>query len=277
MRRPFLYRGAVIAVPTGVTAGTDKSTAPPLADRFNKWAGRTMAASGYKRVLLKVSGEALSGEESFIEASILDRMARQIVDLAATGVQIAIVIGGGNLFRGMAVADSGGDRVIGDQMGMLGTVINALALGDAIKRVGGKSHVFSNVSMPTIAETFTPRAGIAALENGDVVLCAGGTGSPFFTTDTAAALKAVELECDVLLKGTKVDGVYDADPATHPNAKRFEAISHEEVIARNLRVMDTAAFALARDNRLPIIVYALHAEQGLSGVLNGTTPCTRVG
>ncbi len=237
-----------------------------------------MAASGYGRVLLKVSGEALAGERSYgIEADFLDKVARQVVELARTGVEIAIVIGGGNIFRGMAVSTSGGDRVIGDQMGMLATVINALALGDAIRRLGGKSHVFSNVSMPTIAETFTQRAGLAALEAGDVVLCAGGTGSPFFTTDTAAALKAVELNCDVLLKGTKVDGVYDSDPRLNPDANRFDTISHEEVIARNLKVMDTAAFALARDNHLPIIVYALDAEQGLSGVLGGTAPCTRVG
>ena len=237
-----------------------------------------MAGSNYKRVLLKISGEALAGEQSYgIEAGFLDRVAGQVVELAKTGIQIAIVIGGGNIFRGMAVAAGGGDRVIGDQMGMLATVINALALGDAIRRLGGKPHVFSNVSMPTIAETFTQRAGVAALEDGAILLCAGGTGSPFFTTDTAAALKAVELGCDALLKGTKVDGVYDADPATNPDAKRFDAISYDEVIRRNLRVMDTAAFALARDNRLPIIVYALDNEQGLSGVLGGTTPCTRVG
>ncbi|MBU1175400.1 MAG: UMP kinase [Alphaproteobacteria bacterium] len=237
-----------------------------------------MAVSDYKRVLLKVSGEALAGDQSSgIESDFLNKVAGQIVELARTGIEIAIVIGGGNIFRGMAVAASGGDRVTGDQMGMLATVINSLALGDAIRRLGGKSHVFSNVSMPTIAETFTQRAGIAALENGAVLLCAGGTGSPFFTTDTAAALKAVELKCDVLLKGTKVDGVYDADPATNPHARRFDAIGYDEVIRRNLRVMDTAAFALARDNRLPIIVYALDNEQGLSGVLGGTTPCTRVG
>lgn len=237
-----------------------------------------MAGSDYKRVLLKISGEALAGDQSYgIEAGFLDKVAGQVVELSKTGIQIAIVIGGGNIFRGMAVAAGGGDRVIGDQMGMLATVINALALGDAIHRLGGKSHVFSNVSMPTIAETFTQRACIAALEDGAIVLCAGGTGSPFFTTDTAAALKAVELKCDVLLKGTKVDGVYDSDPATNPDAKRFDAVSYDEVIRRNLRVMDTAAFALARDNRLPIIVYALDNEQGLSGVLGGATPCTRVG
>lgn len=237
-----------------------------------------MAGTVYKRVLLKISGEALAGTQGHgIEGSVLDKVAGQIVDLANAGVEIAIVIGGGNVVRGMSVAASGGDRIIGDQMGMLATVINALALGDAIHRLGGKSHVFSNVSMPTIAETFTQRAGIAALEDGAVILCAGGTGSPFFTTDTAAALKAVELKCDALLKGTKVDGVYDSDPAINPDAKRYESVSYDEVIRRNLKVMDTAAFALARDNRLPIIVYALDNEQGLSGVLGGTAPCTRVG
>ena len=237
-----------------------------------------MAASAYKRVLLKISGEALAGDQVYgIKAAVLDRVAQQVVDLARSGVEIAIVVGGGNVVRGMSVAASGGDRVIGDQMGMLATVINALALGDAVHRLGGKSHVFSNVSMPTIAETFTQRAAIAALEDGAVILCAGGTGSPFFTTDTAAALKAVELRCDALLKGTKVDGVYDADPATHPEAKRFDSIGYNEVIQRDLKVMDTAAFALARDNHLPIIVYALDNEQGLGGVLGGTAPCTRVG
>ncbi len=237
-----------------------------------------MADPNYRRVLLKVSGEALAGENATgIEAEFLNRIARQVVDLARTGIEIAVVIGGGNIFRGLSIAASGGDRVVGDQMGMLATVINALALGDAIRRFGGRPHVFSNVSMPTIAETFTQRAGIAALEGGAIVLCAGGTGSPFFTTDTAAALKAVELKCDVLLKGTKVDGVYDSDPKTNRDARRFDTIGYDEVIARNLRVMDTAAFALARDNSLPIIVYALDTEQGLGGVLGGTAPCTRVG
>jgi len=237
-----------------------------------------MTKPRFKRVLLKISGEALAGDQSYgIEPHFLDAVAKQIVELARSGVEIAIVIGGGNIFRGMAVAAGGGDRVIGDHMGMLGTVINALALGDAIRRNGGRSHVFTSVSMPSIADTFTQRAAIAALEGGAIVLCAGGTGNPFFTTDTAAALKAIELRCEVLLKGTKVDGVYDADPVTHPGARRFEHITHDEVIARNLRVMDTAAFALARDNGLPIIVYALDNAHGLPGVLSGQTPSTRVG
>jgi uridylate kinase len=236
-----------------------------------------MAKSPYKRILLKVSGEALAGDQSYgIEADFIDGVARQIVDLAKSGIEIGIVIGGGNIFRGMAVAAKGGDRVIGDHMGMLGTVINALALGDAIRRNGGRSHVFTSVSMPSIADTFTQRGAIAAIENGSIVICAGGTGNPFFTTDTAAALKAIELRCDVLLKGTKVDGVYSADPVTVPNATRFTEVSYDEVITKNLRVMDTAAFALARDNRLPIIVYALDVAEGLVGVLEGRAKRTVV-
>ncbi len=237
-----------------------------------------MSKPGYSRVLLKVSGEALAGDQSYgIEPEFINAVARQIVDLTRSGIQVAIVIGGGNIFRGMSVAARGGERVTGDHMGMLGTVINSLALGDAIRRAGGRPHVFSSVSMPSICDTFTQRAAIAALEGGATVICAGGTGNPFFTTDTAAALKAIELRCDVLLKGTKVDGVYSADPETTPDAERYDEISHEDAIARDLRVMDTAAFALARDNGLPIIVYALSAAEGPLGVLEGRTPSTRVG
>jgi uridylate kinase len=237
-----------------------------------------VAKQAFSRVLLKVSGEALAGDQSYgIEPEFLNAVASQIVDLARAGVQVAIVIGGGNIFRGMAVAAKGGDRVTGDHMGMLGTVINSLALGDAIRRQGGRSHVFSSVTMPSIADTFTQRAATAALEGGAVVICAGGTGNPFFTTDTAAALKAIELRCDVLLKGTKVDGVYADDPATNPDAERFDTIGYDEVIRRNLRIMDTAAFALARDNSLPIIVYALSGPGGILGVLDGTALSTRIG
>jgi len=234
--------------------------------------------SAYKRILLKVSGEVLAGDQSFgIEPEFLKAMAQQIADVAKKGVQIGVVIGAGNIFRGMAVAANGTDRVTADLMGMLGTVINSLALSNAITRAGVKSKVFSAVSMPSVADTFTARAAKAALEEGYVVVLAGGTGNPFFTTDTAAALKAIELDCDVLLKGTKVDGVYSEDPFKNPDAKRFDTISHEEVIARNLRVMDTAAFALARDNGLPILVYALDDKEGLAGVLEGRTRSTRVG
>ncbi|WP_055049204.1 UMP kinase [Devosia sp. A16] len=237
-----------------------------------------MAKSAYKRILLKVSGEVLAGDQSFgIEPKFLHAMADQIAEVAKSGIQVAIVIGAGNIFRGMAVAAKGGDRVTSDLMGMLGTVINSLALGDAIEQKGLKVKVYSNVPMETVADTFTARDANLALSDGYVVVCAGGTGSPFFTTDTAAALKAIELRCDVLLKGTKVDGVYSEDPKKNPEAKRFETISHEEVIAKDLRVMDTAAFALARDNGLPIIVYALDDKEGLKGVLAGRAKSTRVG
>jgi uridylate kinase len=237
-----------------------------------------MAGSDFRRVLLKVSGEVLAGDQSFgIEPSFLHSVASQIAELARSGVEVAVVIGAGNIFRGMANAAKGADRVTSDLMGMLGTVINSLALGDAIEQKGVKVKVYSNVPMETVADTFTARDALRALEEGNVVLCAGGTGSPFFTTDTAAALKAIELRCDVLLKGTKVDGVYSADPRLDPTAERFERISHEEVIARDLKVMDTAAFALARDNALPIIVYALDDREGLMGVIAGRAKSTRVG
>ena len=237
-----------------------------------------MAKSAFKRILLKVSGEVLAGDQTFgIQPEFLHAMADQIAAASRSGVQIVIVIGAGNIFRGMAVAAKGADRVTGDVMGMLGTVINSLALGDAIEQKGLPVKVYSSVPMPTVADTFTARDANQSLADGFVVICAGGTGNPFFTTDTAAALKAIELRCDVLLKGTKVDGVYTEDPKKIPGAKRFETISHDEVIARDLRVMDTAAFALARDNGLPIIVYALDDKAGLMGVLTGRTKSTRVG
>ncbi|HVW91022.1 MAG TPA: UMP kinase [Devosia sp.] len=237
-----------------------------------------MAESAYKRILLKVSGEVLAGDKSFgIEQQFLDATARQIAEAAKTGVQIAIVTGGGNIIRGMSAAAGGADRVTADMMGTLGTVINALALSSAVSQAGAKSKVFSATTMPSVADTYTARAAKAALDEGYVVVLGGGTGNPFFTTDTAAALRAIELECDVVLKGTKVDGVYSDDPKKNPNAERYETISHEEVIRRDLKVMDTAAFALARDNGLPILVYALDDEGGLMGVLSGRTRSTRVG
>jgi len=232
----------------------------------------------YSRILLKVSGEVLAGDQNFgIQNTFLASLAGQIAQTVRLGHQIGIVIGAGNIFRGLDVVANGGDRVTGDLMGMLGTIINSLALGEAVRKTGVPARVFSSVPMPSIADTFTARAAKAAMNNGEVVICGGGTGNPFFTTDTAAALKAVELECDILLKGTKVDGIYSADPLSNPQASRFDQISHEEVIARDLKVMDTAAFALARDNKLPILVYELDAPEGLAGVLDGRVPSTRVG
>jgi len=237
-----------------------------------------MAKSAYKRILLKVSGEALSGDQSFgIKPEFLDKVAAQIAGVANSGVDVAIVTGGGNIFRGMSVAAENGDRVTADMMGTLGTIINSLAVASALTRAGVKAKVFSAVTMPSIADSYTARAAKAALDEGYVVVLGGGIANPFFTTDTAAALRAIELDCDVVLKGTNVDGVYSADPKKHPDATRYDTISHAEVIARDLRVMDTAAFALARDNGLPIIVYALDDPAGLTGVLEGRAKSTRVG
>jgi uridylate kinase len=237
-----------------------------------------MAQSAYKRILLKVSGEALSGDQSFgIKPEFLDKIAAQIAEVARSGVAVAIVTGGGNIFRGMSMAAEGADRVTADMMGTLGTIINSLAVASALTRAGVKAKVFSAVTMPSIADSYTARAAKAALEDGYVVVLGGGIANPFFTTDTAAALRAIELDCDVVLKGTTVDGVYSADPKKHPEATRYDAISHAEVISRDLRVMDTAAFALARDNALPIIVYALDDPSGLTGVLEGRAKSTRVG
>lgn len=235
-------------------------------------------ASSYKRILLKVSGEALAGDNSFgIEPPFLQAVAKQIADTARSGIQVAIVVGGGNIFRGMAGAADGTDRVTADLMGMLGTMINALALSNAITRQGVKSKPFSAATMPSVADTFTARDAKQALEEGFVVVLGGGTGNPFFTTDTAATLRAIELECDVVLKGTKVDGVYSDDPKKNPDAVRYSQIGYDEVIARNLKVMDTAAFALARDSHMPIIVYSLDEPAGLSGILEGKGMSTRVG
>lgn len=237
-----------------------------------------MSKLKYSRILLKVSGEVLAGDQNFgIEAEFIDNLAGQIAETARLGVQIAIVIGAGNIFRGLEIAANGGDRVTGDQMGMLGTVINSLALGEAIQKQGVGARVFSSVPMPSVADVFTARDAKNALRRGEVVICGGGTGNPFFTTDTAAALKAIELDCDILLKGTKVDGVYSSDPEKDPEASRFTSLSHEEVILKDLKVMDTAAFALARDNKLPILVYALESAGGLSGVLDGRVISTRIG
>jgi uridylate kinase len=237
-----------------------------------------MAQSAYKRILLKVSGEALSGDQSFgIKPEFLDKIAAQIAEVARAGVAVAIVTGGGNIFRGMSMAAEGADRVTADMMGTLGTIINSLAVASALTRAGVKAKVFSAVTMPSVADSYTARAAKAALEDGYVVVLGGGIANPFFTTDTAAALRAIELDCDVVLKGTNVDGVYSADPKKHPDATRYDTISHAEVISRDLRVMDTAAFALARDNGLPIIVYALDDPAGLTGVLEGRAKSTRVG
>jgi uridylate kinase len=219
---------------------------------------------------LKLSGEALMGDQSFgIDDHALSRFAAEIAGVARRGTEIAVVIGGGNLFRGVAVSAKGGDRVTGDHMGMLATVMNALALEAALVREGLEARALSAIEMPSICETYVHRRAAGYLRRKIIVVLAGGTGNPFFTTDSGAALRALELECDALLKGTQVDGVYSADPHCDPNATRYDHVTYQEAISRGLAVMDTAAFALARDNGLPIIVFNVHEPNALARIVAG--------
>jgi uridylate kinase len=231
----------------------------------------------YRRVLLKASGEALMGEQKFgIDVSVVDRIAADIAEARALGVEVAVVIGGGNIFRGVAVASKGGDRVTGDHMGMLATVINSLALRTSLVKIGVDAVVLSAIAMPELCESFSQRQATAYMNAGKVVIFAGGTGNPFFTTDSAAALRAAEIGADALFKGTQVDGVYSADPKKDASAVRFERITHEEVLVKGLSIMDTAAIALARENHIPIIVYSIHEKGGLGEILKGRGRCTVV-
>jgi len=223
-----------------------------------------------KRILLKLSGEALVGEQAFgIDDNTVRRFADEIAAVRNDGTEIALVIGGGNIFRGVAIAAKGGDRVTGDHMGMLATVMNALAVEAALERVGVSARAMSAIEMPSICETYIHRRAAWHMDEGRVVVLAGGTGNPFFTTDSGAALRALELECDALLKGTQVDGVYSADPRKDPSAELYDQITFKEVIEKGLAVMDTAAFALARDNRLPIIVFNIHEPRALARIVAG--------
>ncbi|MBI0162930.1 UMP kinase [Bartonella sp. M0283] len=225
----------------------------------------------YKRILLKASGEALMGGQSFgIDVSVVDRIAKDIADAHEMGVEVGVVIGGGNIFRGVAVASRGGDRVTGDHMGMLATAINSLALRTSLTKLGVDVVVLSAIAMPQICESFSQRKAVGYISQGKVVIFAGGTGNPFFTTDSAAALRAAEIGADVLLKATQVDGIYSADPKKDPSATRFDHLTHEEVIRKGLAVMDTTAITLARENHIPIIVYSISEKGGLANVLNGT-------
>lgn len=231
----------------------------------------------YKRVLLKASGEALMGDQGFgIDVAVADRIAGDIAEARALGVQVGVVIGGGNIFRGVAVASKGGDRVTGDHMGMLATVINSLALRTSLVKIGIDTVVLSAVAMPELCETFSQRQATAYMDMGKVVIFAGGTGNPFFTTDSAAALRAAEIGADALFKGTQVDGIYSADPKKDPNAVRFEHLSHKDVLDRGLAVMDTTAVALARENNIPIIVYSIHEKGGFAEILRGRGRATVV-
>jgi uridylate kinase len=229
-----------------------------------------------KRFLVKVSGEALMGGQSFgLDPLMLERFAADIAT-ASRGREIAVVVGGGNIFRGMQGAKRGIERTTGDSMGRLATVFNAIAFADAIRAAGRRAVALSADPMPSLCESYYQRDAERHLAAGTVIVLGGGTGQPFFTTDTAAALRAAELGCAAILKATNVDGVYSADPRQDPSAKRFDRLTHDEAIERRLGVMDTAAFALARENRLPIIVFAIQAENAISNVLDGKGLATHV-
>jgi uridylate kinase len=217
-----------------------------------------MAAPAYQRVLLKLSGEALLGDRSYgIDPLVANQIAGDVADVRKLGVEIAVVIGGGNIFRGLAASSKGMDRTTADNMGMLATVMNALALSDALERHGATTRVLTAIEMRTVAEPFIRRRAVRHLEKGRVVLFAAGTGNPYFTTDTAAALRAMEVHADVIMKATKVDGIFTADPALDPSATRLDSLSHHEVLERRLNVMDTTAISLCMDNKLPIVVFNL--------------------
>ncbi|WP_394689670.1 UMP kinase [Hoeflea sp.] len=224
----------------------------------------------YKRVLLKASGEALMGSQGFgIDVAVVDRIAADIAEVRGLGVEVGVVVGGGNIFRGVAVASKGGDRVTGDHMGMLATVINALALATSLRKLGVDTEVLSAISMPEICQSFSQRAALHHLEKGRVVIFAGGTGNPFFTTDSAAALRAAEMGAEAILKGTQVDGIYSADPKKDPGATRFDTLTHDEVLNKGLAVMDVAAVALARENSIPIVVFSIHEKGAFAKIMVG--------
>ena len=226
--------------------------------------------AAYRRVLLKLSGEALMGAQSFgIDRGVAAQIAMEIAEIRALGVELAVVIGGGNIFRGVKASAVGMDRAQADYMGMLATVMNALAMQNALERLGVETRVQSAIPMASVCEPYIRRRAERHLEKGRVVIFAAGTGNPFFTTDTGAALRAAEMGCDALLKGTSVDGVYDSDPKHNQSAVRFEAISYDQVLADNLKVMDATAVALCRENAIPIVVFSIREKGNLARVLAG--------
>ncbi len=232
----------------------------------------------FKRVLVKLSGEALIASDGFwLDHTVLARLAKDLADCSKSGFEIAVVIGAGNIIRGAKVAADGRiDRPTADSMGMLATVINSLALESAIEAAGSESITMSAVAMPSLCETYARQPALHHISKGKIVVLAGGTGNPFFTTDTAAVLRAAELGCEAVFKVTQVDGVYSADPKKDPNAMRFERLTHDEAISRDLKVLDTAAFALARDSKMPIIVGSAHAPSSIGGILRGEALSTLV-
>jgi len=236
-----------------------------------------VAEQAYKRILLKLSGEALLGGEDYgIDPKMIHRIAVEVGEVVRSNVQVAVVIGGGNIFRGAGLAESGIDRVTGDHMGMLATVMNSLALQDALEAIGVDARVMSAVSVHDVCEDYIRRRAIRHLQKGRIVICAGGTGNPFFTTDTAAALRAIEIGADIVLKATKVDGVYSADPKLDSEAKLFTELGYDQVIESKLGVMDTNAIVLCRDQQMPIRVFNVFGEGNLARLINGESIGTLV-
>jgi uridylate kinase len=224
----------------------------------------------YSRILLKLSGEALSGKSNQgISSTVLEEYAKQVIEVVNKGCEVAIVVGGGNIFRGLNGTESGFDRVKGDQMGMLATIINSLALESAISRFGGNAKVFTAIRMEPVGELYNRDRVLEAMKNSTVCILSGGTGNPFFTTDTAAALRAVEIGADVLLKGTRVDGVYNSDPEKDPKAEKFKKISFEEVINKRLKVMDSTAFTMCMENNMPLVVFDMNKPGNLNKLVDG--------
>lgn len=237
------------------------------------------AATGlvYSRILVKISGEALMGGKAYgIDMATVQRIARDIKSAIEIGAEVCLVVGGGNIYRGLAGAAEGMDRATGDYMGMLATVMNALAVQNTLDHINVPARVLSAIPMPTVCEPFVRERALHHLERGNVIIFAAGTGNPFFTTDTAAALRAAEMDCDALVKGTQVDGVYSADPKTDASATRYDELSYTDVLAKDLKVMDGAAIALARDNDIPIIVFSIGEEGNLAAILRGEGDCTKV-
>ncbi|RMH53395.1 MAG: UMP kinase [Alphaproteobacteria bacterium] len=239
---------------------------------------RPASPSRWSRVLLKISGEALMGDQGFgLHPPTVSRLAHQVAEVQRMGIEVCLVIGAGNIFRGLSLSGQGIERTTADYMGMLATVINALAMQAALESLGVYTRVISAIPMDQVCEPYIRRRAVRHLEKKRVVIFAAGTGNPYFTTDTAATLRASEMSCQAIFKGTQVDGVYDSDPRTNPDAVRYDTISYDEVLARNLKVMDASAIALARDNNLPIIVFSLAQDGGFAGVLRGegrfTTVC----
>ena len=237
-----------------------------------------MSELAYRRVLLKLSGEALMGDEDYgIDPKVLTRLAHEVIEARDAGAEIALVIGGGNIFRGAGLAAGGMDRVTGDQMGMLATVINALAMQDALEKAGAKCRVMSALKINDVCEDYIRRRAVRHLEKGRITIFAAGTGNPFFTTDSGAALRAIEIGADLLLKATKVDGVYDKDPEKHADAVKLDNLSYDDVLRRDLRVIDTAAFALCRDAKLPLRIFDMAQPGVLLRILRGEAIGTLVG